>query len=137
MDLGELWRERRWHHLWLVLVRLPRHSLTKEALAQDEEFVARMLEGADSDDDSEMTKAIRQSEFTPEVEAIYQLIDRTGDVVAAISRLGGGKLRVPPMKRPQTAFDRVKTRMRQAAHHRLVARVLPGDRGRVKGFPAS
>lgn len=108
-------------------MRLPRHSLTKEALAQDEEFAARVLAGRTEDDLRSSSRAsVSLSEFTPEVQALYDVIDRLGDVCAGLQGLGGKKPRPPrPIPRPKTAFDRVAFANRRRAHQALWERVKP------------
>lgn len=68
---------------------------------------------------------MRLSEFSPEVEALHAVIDRLGDVLVALVRLGNGRpAPIPPMRRPQTAVDRVREQRRIAEHRELVARIV-------------
>jgi hypothetical protein len=119
-------RERRCRTLLNLLLNLPRTSLLKEAMSQDEEFYEQMLSSGTGDADVQKVIAIRYSEFSPEVEALYSVIDRLGDVVSGLVGLGGKKpKRITPMKRPETAAARVARRRQQREHDALVARVLP------------
>lgn len=129
LDLGELWRERRWHLLWTTLIYLPRNSATKEKLVLDEEFAERVLRREEARGADAEAKAISMRDYSPEVEALYAVIDRLGDVISGLVGLSGGKpKRVKPMPRPETAFMRVKRRKRLEAHRSLAARVLPSAR---------
>lgn len=69
MDLGELWRARKWRKLLNLIDRLPRWSLFQEAKANDPE-IARQLVGVELPEYQH-----RFSEWTPEREAIASLYD--------------------------------------------------------------
>lgn len=95
--------------------------MTKEVLAQDDEFAARLLDHGDE----AVTAAVRQSEFSPEVEALHAVIDRLGEVITGLVALGGGRPGpVPAMPRPQTAIDRVREQRRRERHYDLVSRIV-------------
>lgn len=124
-ELGELWRERRWRFLLNLIARLPRTSQTREAMVASEEFIEQVM--PDDDKDSK-DKGPRFSEFSAEVEALFVVADRLGDVCSGLVGLGGKKpKRVNPLPRPQTAYDRVKVRRRREQHNALVARVIRRD----------
>lgn len=128
MDLGELWRERRWRLLWTILMQLPAASNTKAALAQNEEFAAMVLNGRTTDDlRTPGQPSVTLAEFTPEVAALYDVIDRLGDVVSGLVGLGGKKPRPPKrVPRPKSAIERMALENRRQAHKALATRVLPG-----------
>jgi hypothetical protein len=108
-------------------MQLPRASNTKAALAQNEEFAAAMLEGDTDEDEGPQRAPVLLSEYTPEVSALYDVVDRLGDVCAGLVGLGGKKPRqTRPVPRPKTAFDRVALENRRKSHRSLVDRVLPG-----------
>lgn len=124
MDLGELWRERRFRFLLNMISHLERTSQTREAMVQSEEFMAQVL--GNGNDDSETRKGPRFSEFSPETEALYMVVDRLGDVCSGLVGLGGKKPRPNrPLPRPETAYDRVKRAQRHAEHEKLKARLSP------------
>lgn len=88
-----------------------------------EEFLERVMSSSDDDD---RDKGPRFSEFSAEVEALFVVADRLGDVCSGLVGLGGGKpKRVKALPRPSTAYERVKTRRRRTSHEALVARVMP------------
>lgn len=92
-------------------------------MSQDDELVELL---AQDKDDDEASPPVRWSEFSPEVEAIYAAVDRLSDVVAGQVALGGKKPpRLPAMRRPETAWTRVKRKKRDAKHDRLKAMLLP------------
>jgi hypothetical protein len=94
-------------------------------MAQDDEFVAQLLRNQ-SDDEEPRQTGPRLSEFTPEAEALYALLDRLADVIAVTQAVNGQKpKRIKPVPRPHTAFDRQRIRERQRQHLSLVARLLP------------
>lgn len=126
LDLGELWRDRRWALLWTILMQLPAASNVKAALANDDEFALMVLDGRDIDDLRQPGKsAVSLAEYTPEVAALYDVIDRLGDVCAGLVGLGGGKpKRTKPVPRPKSAFERVAIENRRKQHQSLVSRVL-------------
>jgi len=127
LDLGELWRDRRWVLLWTILMQLPAASNTKAALANDDDFARMVLGGRDLDDLNSSAKAsVSLAEYTPEVAALYSVIDRLGDVCAGLVGLGGKKPnKVRPVPRPKSAFERIAIENRRNAHKSLAARVLP------------
>lgn len=108
-------------------MQLPRASNTKAALADDEEFAAAILAGKTDQDLNDRKSAVTLSEFTPEVAALYDVVDRLGDVCAGLVGLGGKKPRpTRPVPRPKSAIERVAAENRRKAHRSLVDRVLPG-----------
>lgn len=113
----------------MLITGLPRHSLTKEALAQDEEFATRIVAGrTDEDLRAQGRAAVAISEFTPEVAALYDVVDRLGEVCAGLTQLGGKRPRpVRPVPRPKTALDRVAHENRRKAHRALWERVKPRE----------
>lgn len=129
MDLGELWRERRWHLIYVIILQLPDHSNTKAALAADEEFARAVLQGRTMDDLHKPGQArVSLAEFTPEVAALYDVVDRLGDVCSGLVGLGGKKPRpVRPVPRPKSAFQRIAAENRRASHAALWERVRPKE----------
>lgn len=114
------WRSRRWRKLLSFIDRLPRTSLYVEAVADDDEIADRLV------DDETPSRGPRLSEWSPERDALADVVDMLGNVVAAVIAAAGVK---PPQinrtRRPKTAFDRARQRQRVQRHHQLVARVLP------------
>jgi hypothetical protein len=129
LDLGELFRERRWRFLLTLLMQLPQTSNMKAKLADDEEFARSVLRGRDIDDLRQPGKAtVSLTEFSPEVAALFDVVDRLGDVCAGLRGLSGAKARPPrPLPRPKTAFDRVAFENRRRAHKALWERVKPRE----------
>lgn len=137
LDLGDLWRARRWSLLVDVIDRLPSHSWYSASAAQDErhakmlaESVAARQQGAAAED-----RGPSLTGWTPEVAALTTLIDATRGVQHAVFAAQHGKKAgdpPKPMPRPVTALEKAlkaaSFNSRKAAHEALVARVLPNRR---------
>jgi hypothetical protein len=103
---------------------LPRNTLTQEAMSQDDELVELILSTRDREEVS--TSGMRWREFSPEVEMAYAVVDRLGDVITAtVSTASKKPPRIPALKRPETAWQRVEKRLDRERHDALVRRVLP------------
>lgn len=135
VDLGDLWRARRWTKLLDLIDRLPSHSWYSAAVANDEEHAEMVAKSA-----IEREKAGETVEdngpsltgWTPEVAAITRLTDAVNGVRYAVIAVQAGKKAGEPPKperRPVTAIERAmrkaKFNARKTKHESLVARVLP------------
>lgn len=127
IDPLELFHARRWRRLRSLILHLPRTSLTREAMVQDDEMVAELVRNDPKA--AEPAKHPRFSDFSPEVEALADVTDRLGEVVRGLSGLASGKKgpSVKPVPRPRTAFDRVKDTISQEQHDSLTSRLLPPE----------
>lgn len=68
-------------------------------------------------------------DWSPEREALADILDRLGNLVQAVIAAAGAKPpRVAPAPRPDTAVTRLRSQRRVERHHALVARVLPDRR---------
>lgn len=124
VDLLALFQECRFRLLLNLVTSLPRNTHTGEAMSQDDELVAMITAGRAPA--AEASRAIRMAEFSPEVEALYGVTDRLGDVVSGLVGLGGRKPpRISPLPRPSTAWERFAHRQDLERHQALVRRVLP------------
>jgi hypothetical protein len=135
LDLGELWRARRWSTLLDVIDRLPGHSHYFAAVANDEEH-ARLVAEAHAQSGKRQERSPDDGPalvtFTPEVAALYEVVDAINQVRYAVVAVQAGKKAGDPPKRltrPTTALEKAMRRAeferRKAAHESLVARVLP------------
>lgn len=134
IDLGSLWRARRWNTLLALIDRLPRHSLYSEAVANDPEhaqmLAEALLEGEERDD-SGVTSGPPISTWTPELEAITRLIDAVKALHYIIPASQGSKGVKPPAPEPrptsllEQARKSATLKRRLAKHHALAARLLP------------
>ncbi|KAB2344883.1 hypothetical protein [Actinomadura rudentiformis] len=118
MDLLDLWRDRISVRKVLNLIdHLPSTSHFVAAIADDPDLPPPPEEGRRS--------GPRLTEWTPEVRALADLIDRIGALirvqVAQNSR--GRPPEITPYPRPDTAARRAERRARREAHYALVARV--------------
>lgn len=140
MDLGELWRARRWILLLDLIDRLPAHSWYASAVSMDEDHAKMMAESiaAQKRDKNNEDKSNGPSltTWTPEVAAITNVLDAVRGVQHAIVAVNSAKGKAPeppkPAQRPITplekAIRRVEYDTRKAAHDALAARVLPHKR---------
>lgn len=132
VDVGELWRARRWRTLLDLIDHLPGWSWYASAVFNDEEHAAMLAESMKSQEESgeKPTGAPPQHHWTPEVQAITTLTDAVNQITYVTSAANGGKPSPPkPMPRPlsplEKALKRAQHERRQAAHESLVARLLP------------
>jgi hypothetical protein len=126
IDPLELFHACRWRRLLSLIRHLPRNSLTREAMVNDDEMVAELVRADPKA--VKPPKHPRFAEWTPEVEALADVTDRLGDVVKGLTGLAGKRPRpIKPVPRPKTAFDRVETIIEQERHDKLVARLLPPE----------
>lgn len=138
LDLGVLWRGRRWRTLLAYIDRLPHHSYFAEAVSLDEDH-ARMLAEAEADlPDGE--KATKQTPplrtWTTEVAVLTKILDaiRHLDYVTVAANSGRGNAGTPPEPSPvpASAFDKARQQTtferKLGKHKALVGRMLPHKR---------
>ena len=126
IDPLDLFHERRWRRLRSLILHLPRTSLTREAMVNDDEMVAELLRANPSA--AAPSRHPRYAEFGPTEEALADVTDRLGEVVRGLVGLGGKKPKpVKAVPRPRTAFDRVREEIDREQHSSLVARLLPAE----------
>lgn len=116
-----LWRRRRWRYLLNLIDHLPRDSAYMEAIANDEQLAEQLVRNLPE----QAPAGPRLSDWSPEVEALYALVDRVVELIhvtAAASGAKPGKVRMSP--RPVTAIERARNRQRASKHKSLVARVM-------------
>jgi hypothetical protein len=136
VDLGTLWRSRRWNTLLALLDRLPRWSYYYDAISNDPEhadMVAKALADAGPREETPASGPALTT-WTPEVEQIVRLIDAVKALHYIIPASQGSKnvKAPPPEERPSTLLDQARKRgefkRRKAAHDKLAARLLPHKR---------
>ena len=135
VDLGELWRARRWTHLLDLIDRLPAHSWFSATISGDKEH-AEMLARAIAE-----RRAAGQEDkapsgpslvgWTPEVAALHHVLDAVRRVEWTVAAVNAGKKAPDPPKpapRPiseiEIAIKRADMAERKARHEALAARVL-------------
>lgn len=142
VDLGDLWRARRWTKLLDLIDRLPGHSWYSAAIANDEEhakMVAQAAQERKASGEAAPDSGPSLVGWSPEVAATTRLIDAVNGVRYAVIAVQAGKKAGDPPKperRPVTAIERAmraaEFNRRKTAHESLVARVLP-HKAAVKG----
>ena len=136
LDLGALWRARRWTLLLDVIDRLPAHSWYAASVSMDEEHARMMAESIAarrSDGEDTSSKGPALTTWTPEVAALTNLLDAVRGVQHAVVAVQAPKGKAPeppkPAPRPITPLERALKRAeydrRKASHETLVARMLP------------
>lgn len=136
LDLGDLWRDRKWTVILDVIDRLPSHSWFSATVSMDEEHAEMMAESiaarrAESGESEDRGPAL--TSWTPEVAALARLTDVAKGIQHAIiavnSEKGKGPEAPKPEPRPVTplekAIKKVEFERKKSAHKALVARVLP------------
>jgi hypothetical protein len=139
VDLGDLWRSRRWRTLLDHIDHLPGHSWYSAAVSTDEDHAAMIAESlASREQEGEVQpKGPSLQSWTPEVAAITRLTDAVKEVsyvVAAVNYSGKGARPQPPKPEPrprtplEAAIQRADFNRRKASHDKLVKRLLPHKR---------
>lgn len=103
------------------LMRMPR-SQTQLDMAEDDEAAEEYL--AEHGDKESASSRPSLAVWSPEVEYLAGVVDRLGEVVAAVVASAGNKPpRIKPLPRPKSAFDRARERRAWRRHDALVAEV--------------
>lgn len=136
MDLGEMWRSRRWRTLMATIDRLPSHSYHAEAVSKDPEHAAMLAEAlAARPDDGTPSEppAPPLRTWTPEVQVLTAVLDGIRDVGWVLRATNSEKGKQPPhpglSPRPKSAIEDATKRAdydrRKSRHDSLAARLLP------------
>jgi hypothetical protein len=136
VDLGELWRARRWRTLLDYIDHLPGHTWYAASVASDPEhakMLAESIANRPAGDGDEADPGPPLQTWTPEVAATYMVTDAIRSLEHTVVMANGGKGEPPaPLSRPNTILDRAiraaKFAVRQAKHEALAARLLPHKR---------
>lgn len=136
VDLGELWRQRRWRTLLDLIDHLPPHSWYSAAVSGDVEHAEMIAESlaARAEEGEQTNEGPSLQSWTPEVAAITRLTDEVRRLHYIIPAVQGDKGVKPPepLPRPHTpleaAIKRASFNKRMAQHKALAARLLPHKR---------
>jgi hypothetical protein len=136
IDLGTEWRERRWRRLLNLIDELPGTSRTRVAMMEDEDLARSAADEAwanrknKAEPIEEPPPSLR--DWSPQMDVMAGQFDRIGQAIASIYAARG--IRPPklkPMKRPETAFERLMRQKRESekkrVHQSIVAAVLGRD----------
>lgn len=125
LELGKLWRARKFRKLLRLIDQLPAATRFSNAVANDEEHVERLL--ASGVQPSQTPSGPSLSEWTPIVSLLTDISDQLQGLTVATLAAGGAGAKagkVKPRPRPSTAFETVRHRQALARHNALVARVI-------------
>lgn len=127
LDLIDFFRgEHSWRKLGNLVSRLPVSSAFMEARLNDPEIAEAILE---SDGGEGPPPRPSLADYSPEVAVMSQAVNRLGEVVAAITWLGGGKPpRVTPLPTPLTGVDVARARREDRRHRELVDEVAEAQK---------
>jgi hypothetical protein len=119
-DLVDFFRGRySWRKLWLILNRLPMSSAYREAMLDDPEVAEALAK-----QESKGSGRPRLSEFDTHTALLTDILDRLGDLFAAVIVTSGGKQpKVKPAPRPLTGVARFREQAARQKHLALVAEV--------------
>lgn len=124
IDLDDLHRGRIVPDLLMARIDgLPRHSRLSEALAQDDELAAQLIDPDEDADAAQSASAVRHTEFTPEVEALSIVVDRLGALISVIGAVVGSNINLPPAPRPSGAAARLRAQREDEQYDDLLADV--------------
>lgn len=140
LDLGDLWRARRWTLLLDVLDHLPANSWYAATVSMDEEHAKMMAESIaaqKASSDKGESKGPSLTTWTPEVAMLTNIYDAVRGVQHAVVAVQAPKGKAPeppkPAPRPVTPLERalkvVEFNRRKSAHETLAARLLPHKSG--------
>lgn len=128
VDMGDLFRGRRWRALLNYIDLLPSGTHKNRMVTQDEEHMEAILS----------SKQGQAGEYKPSMSDWGQLENMMATLIDAVNRntetvhaTAQGKkkpLRIPNYPRPATALDRVKNKMQKRQHEEMVALLLPTKR---------
>lgn len=117
--LGVLWRRRQWRLLSNLIDHLPRNSHFSEAVLADEQYAEAVIRQGLPEPKE------RISEWSPEREALAQVVDALHVLVQTSIAAGGGKpSAVTPSRRPETALDAARARDKERRYIELLGRIL-------------
>lgn len=133
VDLGDLWRRRRWRTLLDLLDHLPSHSWYQATVSMDPEhakMVAKAMAARQDSGEAAENKGPHLTAWTPETAMLAKVIDAIKGVSYTVAAVQGGKPPIPePEPRPKTPIElemkREEYARKKAAHESLVARLLP------------
>ncbi|GAA1457001.1 hypothetical protein NE857_09135 [Nocardiopsis exhalans] len=117
---------------------LPAHSRLAAEQAEDDDLADQVV--AQGDLPAQAPPPV--TDLTPEARRLDAVLDRLGEVLAAIiAAAGQTPPRIPPAPRPNTAFDRARKRASVHRHSDLLARIAErrrtlAERRRTSGPPS-
>lgn len=133
VDLGTMFRERRWRELLNLLDQLPQDTHMNRLLTTDEEYMKAVLGDAEPSEDDAGPKPPSMAHWSQTNAMLAQLIDAVNRLTAVNQGIAGAKdPKFSPYPRPESAAaDIMARRAREVAmqkHQELVDILLPKSR---------
>jgi hypothetical protein len=120
-DVVELYESGRWGFTLSLIDHLPRTSAFSQAVADDEEAAASMLDHV-----GERSSSTPLTEWTPEVQVLAVVANRLAEVINVLIKANGGKPgRTPTYPQPVTAIDRMRARRAKEDIDDMVSKLWP------------
>lgn len=128
-DLLDFFRGRRpWGQLERILNHLPRYSLYKAAVDDDEEFAelaAQLLHGGSQQ--SSKVPLVRYDEVVVRLDNVYDVLNAINETLIAVNSKRKSAVQHPNRApRPETASQRLKARRRRERLDQLVQHMTGG-----------
>lgn len=128
VDLGQMWRDRRWRELLNFIDQLPSDSQMNRLLSQDREYMERVL----SDQRSRSDNAPSMADWSQTNRMLADLIDAVNALTAVTKGIAGQKKNdFRPYPRPKTAADSLRYEQDRRNHEEMNAILLRGRNSRT------
>lgn len=122
LNLGQLVRNGKYRRMLSLIDRLPQDSRFAEAVANDEEHVAMILEA--QKDQPQETRGPALSSWSTTNDQLAALVDSVNTLIAITVKANQGNPgKVKPSPRPTTKFAEIAEKQAVSRHRATVARV--------------
>lgn len=134
VDLGTLWRGRRWRELLNLLDQLPQDTHMNRLLTTDEDYMEAVLGDAEpTEDEATGPKPPSMAHWSQTNAMLAQLIDAVNRLTATNQGIAGAKNpKFEPFPRPENAAQKIMARrareVAQRRHQQMVDILLPKSR---------
>lgn len=131
LDLGELWRMRRWGKILRLINQLPQASRYYAAVANDEEHVALLVKAQEGRPAQKYSPPM--SQWSQEVDVLASIHDGIQHLIGVTVAVSGNKApSATPYARPETAFAAIRENEKLKKHQAIVDRVRKAREAQVE-----
>lgn len=129
LELGLLWRNRRWKRLLRLVDNLPRNSRFAAAVANDEDHVRAVIKATEGQPKTSSAPSL--ADYTLESELLMEVVDLLQSNIHAVLAGAGAKGlgKIKPRRRPETAYQDVQLQMAQESYEKVRAKIMRGRQG--------